>query len=102
MIQIGDIITDNYELMGIVLEREGKPTDEWLELQNDERMRQQPEDVKWWSVLPFTGGAVCIPEPLMVKERRATIDDLQEVYRNGYPFAQEELEQMYQAIIKGE
>ena len=70
----GDLIIDNMGREGIVWEEAETPQRGWIGLQNDERVRNVG-DCTWWSVIPFTGGSVCVPEPLAKYLRPATTED---------------------------
>jgi hypothetical protein len=70
-----DLIIDNFNREGIVVERAKRPTASWLADQDDVRLRALAADTVWWTVLPISGGAVIVPEPLAQFIREATIED---------------------------
>jgi hypothetical protein len=70
-----DLIIDNWNREGIVIEQVKRPAAGWLADQDDTRIRALPADTSWWSVLPIIGGCVIVPEPLVQFVRQATIED---------------------------
>ena len=70
-----DLIIDNWDREGIVVERVEQPKASWLAGQTDSRMRGLPQETIWWIVLDVRGGAVIVPEPLAQFVREATIED---------------------------
>jgi hypothetical protein len=70
----GDLIIDNRESEGIVLCEVDRPAEGWIQIQNDERVRSVG-NCTWWCVIPFTGGAAHVPEPLARYLRPATAED---------------------------
>lgn len=51
-----------------------RPSDKWLQDQDDSRMLLAAGP--WWRVAPLEGGGVLVPEDLATFQRRATVDDV--------------------------
>jgi hypothetical protein len=81
-LNIGDVIIDNHDRVGIVFSKERRPSMQWLAQQND--VRTQTAAGPWWKVLPLTGGAVILPDDLGTFVRRATIDDVLSLFDSQY------------------
>jgi hypothetical protein len=75
-LKIGDLIIDNRDREGIVVSECEPPDAAWLKQQRDRRVLALGI-CKWWKVLPSTGGAVRVPEPLAKYLRPATLEDAQ-------------------------
>lgn len=58
---------------GIAVAREPRPSQRWLDSQQDGRWREHA-DAPWWSVAPLEGGLVLVPERLLVSRGRASRD----------------------------
>ena len=76
----GALIRDNHGRVGIVLWENPVPKQEWLDMQNDPRMREVGP-CRWWAVAPVCGGGACVPEPLLEYIRPAALDDALAVAR---------------------
>jgi hypothetical protein len=70
-----DVIVDNWDREGIVVEQAERPAAGWLKDQQDSKVAALPPDTVWWRVLCIHGGAVIVPEPFARFVRQATIDD---------------------------
>ncbi len=71
----GDLVLDNHQRQGIVIQRIEPPDRDWLSIQSDRRIRELRFSGHWWQVLPLSGGSVSIPESLAVRVRASTLDD---------------------------
>ncbi len=69
-----DLILDNYNRLGIVVERTGRPSQKWILEQRDTKVRSLG-DCDWWNVVPLDGGLVIVPEPEARFQREATVED---------------------------
>jgi hypothetical protein len=81
-----DLIIDNRDREGIVVQKVKRPAASWLEDQTDSRVRAMPADTAWWSVLVIEGGSVIVAEPLTRFIREATVEDVMRAaeYANGH------------------
>lgn len=70
-----DLIIDNWDREGIVVQPAKRPASGWLADQTDSRVQSLPADTKWWAVLVIRGGEVIVPGPLARVVRQATIED---------------------------
>jgi hypothetical protein len=62
--------------LGIVLSRESAPAQDWIEEQVDaQEIKKLGPDVRWWSVMPFRGGYLLCPEPMLTWLRPASYED---------------------------
>ena len=94
----GDLIVDGHDRKGIVFEKIEKPDQDWLDLQNDPRMRTH-QDSPWWKICPLTGGSVHVPEPLMRFVRKATPKDLSEATAHANDYGARELEKRFPQLV---
>jgi hypothetical protein len=69
-----DLILDNYNRLGIVVERTNRPSQSWILEQRDTSVRGLGDCV-WWNVMPLDGGLVIVPEPQAHLQREATVED---------------------------
>lgn len=75
-IAIGSVVRDSLRREGIVLSKEKPPARDWIEEQVDaEDIMKLGRDVEWWGVMPFTGGYLLCPEPMLTWLRSATYED---------------------------
>jgi len=76
LIDIGAVVRDNLGREGIVLSREKAPPQEWIDEQIDaDEVRKLGTMVNWWGVMPFDGGYLLCPEPMLTWLRVATYED---------------------------
>lgn len=94
-IKIGDVVSDSYSRLGIVESVRERPSDEWMEAQSSDRVRQTPEGDRWFTICPLDGGAVNSPESSTEYVRRPTIEDLRKAIRSPGGFTQEEIEKLF-------
>jgi hypothetical protein len=75
IIPIGTVVRDPFGRVGIVCKREPVPPDDWI----DERVKadeiKKLGEVSWFGVMPFGGGYVLFPEPMLERLRKATYED---------------------------
>ena len=69
-----DLILDNHNRLGIVVERTSRPSQSWILEQRDTSVRTLG-DCNWWNVMPLEGGLVIVPEPQAQLQREATMED---------------------------
>lgn len=74
-LNVRDLIIDNNDREGIVVERVRKPSMKWIRDQADARVREVGATT-WWHVLPMSGGSVIVPESLARRVRTATTEDV--------------------------
>lgn len=76
LIHLGGVVRDTMGREGIVLSREGGPPRDWLEEQvNVEQIKSLGPSIEWWGVMPFDGGYLLLPGPLLTWLRDATFED---------------------------
>jgi len=75
-IAVGVVVRETLGREGIVLSREEAPTQTWIGEQVDaEEIKKLGPDVQWWGVMPFRGGYLLCPEPMLTWLRSASYDD---------------------------
>ena len=100
MIQVRDVIIDNHEREGIVVERDKRPTDAWIRDQKDRRISSLSEDEVWWRVFPFAGGSVLVPQSLAVRLRTANYDDVMKAIDGANQHARRELAFIFPEVLE--
>lgn len=75
-----------------------RPAASWLREQQDPRWREHA-DARWWNVLPLTGGAILVPEPLLRLIRAATRDDVMNAVNHGNEHARRTIAQLFPDIV---
>jgi uncharacterized protein YqcC (DUF446 family) len=95
-----DLIIDNWEREGIVVERAKRPAAGWLSDQTDRRVLALPTDTVWWSVLDVRGGGVLVPEPLAQFIREATIDDAMRAVEHANEHALRTIAQLFPETVE--
>lgn len=76
LIRLGVVVRDPMGREGIVLSKEGDPPRDWLEEQvNVEQIKGLGPSIEWWGVMPFDGGYLLLPGPLLIWLREATFED---------------------------
>jgi hypothetical protein len=76
LIHLGAVVRDTMGREGIVLSREADPPRDWLEEQvNVEQIKSLGPNIEWWGVMPFDGGYLLLPGPLLTWLRNATFED---------------------------
>ena len=95
-----DLIIDNLNREGIVVERAKRPTASWLADQDDVRVRALPADTAWWKVLPIRGGAVIVPEPLAQFVREGTIEDAMKAVEGANEHALRTIAQLFPDAVE--
>jgi hypothetical protein len=95
-----DLIIDNRDREGIVVERTKRPTASWLADQWDSRLRALPPDTTWWTVLPMSGGAVIVPESLARFVREATVEDAMRAVACGNEHALRTIAQLFPEAVE--
>jgi len=76
LIRLGVVVRDPMGREGIVLSKEGDPPRDWLEEQvNVEQIKGLGPNIEWWGVMPFDGGYLLLPGPLLTWLREATFED---------------------------
>jgi len=78
-VEIGDVVRDNYGRSGIVVREEPPPDQSWVDAQSDSRVNSVDRACRWLGILPFDGGLLIAPEPLVERVRRADADDIRTV-----------------------
>ena len=74
-LKIGVVVRDSRGQIGIVREPEPAPSKHWIDEQRDAAVIKALGPTQWWGVLPFDGGYVLSPEPLLEVLREATHED---------------------------
>src|SRR6266567_5158461 len=75
-ISIGSVVRDRFGREGIVCSKEDTPHQEWLEEQiGGDNIEAQAADVRWWGVMPFSGGYLLSPESELEWLRLASYED---------------------------
>lgn len=75
-VRTGLLVMDAFNREGLVCEQRERPPEDWIRDQrNVEDIRRLPPDVRWWAVMPLTGGLVIAPEPMLTVIRPATYED---------------------------
>ncbi len=76
LIAVGVVVRETLGREGIVLSREETPKQSWIDEQVDaEEIKKLGPNVQWWGVMPFRGGYLLCPEPMLTRLRSATYDD---------------------------
>jgi hypothetical protein len=89
------LVRSNYGLLVIVLRQAPRPSREWLDVQDDRRVRGLPDDERWWEAIPLDGGGVVVPESLSEIVRTATRADAETAYRNANFYGRDELRDLF-------
>jgi len=89
----GDLATDNLARQGIVVEVCPCPDQAWLRMQRDRRVAAH-RSARWWKLLPLSGGAVLVPEPLLEGRGRPTSLQHAVAARNANEHARRTLERL--------
>lgn len=100
MPQVRDVIRDNHQREGIVIERDKRPTAAWIRDQKDRRVASVPEEEIWWRVLPFDGGSVLVPDSLATWLRSATYDDVMKAVEGANQHGRRELAFVFPEILE--
>jgi hypothetical protein len=76
VIHLGAVVRDSMGREGIVLSKEPEPPPDWLEDQaNAEDIKALGPRIQWWGVMPFDGGYLLLPGPMLTRLRDASFDD---------------------------
>lgn len=89
-INIGDIVKDNHDRIGIVVEEIDAPSPDWLSIQSDARI-SEISNSRWWRVLVFQGGSASVPEDLAVRLRKGTIEDALKLVSDAHVYRKKSL-----------
>jgi hypothetical protein len=85
--KVGNAIIDNHNRPGIVMGPHDPPDDDWLELQDDERMHKylgmEKYRHQWLSVYPVDGGAIIAVEELVEDCGEASEEVIRETFKNA-------------------
>ena len=81
-----ELVIDNHDRIGIVVEQTRKPSRKWIMEQIDASVRDVG-DCTWWNVMPLAGGLVIVPEPEARYQREATTEDALAAVAGGNPAA---------------
>jgi hypothetical protein len=95
-----DLIVDNWDREGIVVEQLKRPAAGWLADQSDPRMREMPDGTTWWLVLDVRGGSVIVPEPLARFVREATIEDAMRAVEYANEHSLRTLGQLFPELVQ--
>jgi hypothetical protein len=75
-VALGAVVRESLGREGIVLSREDTPPQTWLDEQVDaDEVKKLGPDVRWWGVMPFRGGYLLCPEPMLTWLRPASFED---------------------------
>jgi hypothetical protein len=95
------VVQDDHHRVGIVRQRETRPTAKWLsELEHADQVAALPAGVVWWGVLPLDGGYVLCPEPLLVPLRVATYEDFLAAVDCGNERARRSLAELFPEYVE--
>lgn len=73
---MGAVVRDSMLREGIVLSKEAAPPPDWLEEQvNAEDIKALGPNIQWWGVMPFDGGYLLLPAPMLTRLRDASFED---------------------------
>ncbi|MEW6365022.1 MAG: hypothetical protein AB1714_10335 [Acidobacteriota bacterium] len=73
---IGTVVRDSFGPEGIVWSKKEPPAEEWTHAVVDEHaIAKIGPSVRWWGVMPFGGGYLRCPEPMLTRLRTATSED---------------------------
>ena len=75
MIKLGAVVRDRYGRIGIVCSKETAPAQDWIDEQLNSVDIKKLGQTDWWGVMPFGGGYLLAPGPLLDHLRDATYDD---------------------------
>jgi hypothetical protein len=75
VIKLGVVVRDRYGQTGIVLTKEATPAQDWIDDQLAADDIKSLGPTEWWGVMPFGGGYLLVPGPLLVYLRDATYED---------------------------
>lgn len=95
-----DLILDNYYREGIVLKRAKCPTKDWINKQQDTKVKEFDENTVWWEVIPLDGGLVIIPEPLARFIREATYDDIMKAVDHANKYGRIAIAEAFPEILE--
>lgn len=99
-LEFGDMVTDNYDRTCMVIKEVARPSQRWLDTQEDVTVRLTI-DCRWWMLYPNTGGAVHVPETDIHRlGHKMTEDELMEVYKNANEIAKETIVKGMRDLIK--
>ena len=85
-VAIGAVVRDTLGREGIVLSKDDPPSQEWIDELIDADDVKKLGRVQWWGVMPFEGGYLLCPEPMLTWLRAATYEDfLQAVEHAAIP-----------------
>lgn len=99
MIDIGSVVQDPFGRVGIVCSSEPRPPQAWIEEQVRSDEIRALGDVRWFGVLPFGGGYVLWPEPLLMNIRVASYDDFLAAADSAGPSGREKLVRIFPDFV---
>jgi hypothetical protein len=100
MLNVRDLIYDNHQREGIVIELINRPSAAWILDQNDKRIEGLPEGELWWRVFPIAGGSVIVPGSLATRIREATYEDVMKAIEGGNEAARRELAFIFPDVLE--
>lgn len=83
----------------LLVRRVQKPSREWLAEQVDRRVAALA-DAAWWGAMPFTGGYILVPEPLLRYKRIPTYDDLMQIIDHANKEARRTIAQLFPDLVQ--
>ena len=83
----------------LLIRRERKPSQRWLDEQVDRRVKPLA-DSPWWGAMPFTGGYILVPEPLLRYKRIPTYKDLMVIIDHANKDARKTVAQLFPDLVE--
>jgi len=94
-ISTGAVVRDPFGREGIVCDKEPAPPEDWINEQAKAEEIRNLGPVNWWGVMPFGGGYLLFPEPMLEWLRPASYEDFLAAADGANVPARESLAKMF-------